>query len=520
MNIIKIFCIFRLFLLFLSVNLYIFFELIENNMKKLSNLLKKLSYTEIINFVERNISAISYDSRLVSSDTLFVAMKGTKVDAHNYIPDVIKQGCKTIVCEKVPDSYDDVTFIRVDNSRQTLAEISHWWFDYPTRFMKMIGVTGTNGKTTTTFLIAQILERMGLKVGIIGTTGIYFLNRFYNATHTTPESFELCRIFKEMATNGVQCVVMEVSSHSLEQKRVFGIDFDVAVFTNLTHDHLDYHLNMENYASAKKILFDNLKSDAIAVLQGDSEWAKLMISDCKCENIAFVGRNNLNKYIIQNERIMLNGISFNLSTDTLNLDIKTSLLGKFNIDNSSLAVAACIELGYNPYDVAAAMKEVAPAEGRMSSIQLRTGAIGIVDYAHTPDAIEKALLTCREILQNSGHNNSKLICVFGCGGDRDRTKRPKMGEIASQIADIVIITDDNPRTEDPASIRKEILQGIPEENKSKVLEIAERAEAIRYAVDVSGNGDIVLVAGKGHEKYQIIGQTRFHFDDFEHLKKM
>ena len=489
-------------------------------MKKLTDLLKKISYREVINLVDRSISSISYDSRLVSSDTLFVAMQGTKVDAHSFIPDVIKQGCKTIVCEKVPDSYDDVTFIKVDSSRQALAEISHWWFDDPTRFMKMIGVTGTNGKTTTTYLIAQILERMGLKVGIIGTTGIFFLNRFYNATHTTPESFELCRIFKEMAANGVQCVVMEVSSHSLEQKRVFGIDFDLAVFTNLTHDHLDYHKNMENYASAKKMLFDNLKPDAIAILQGDFEWAKFMVSHCQSRNISFVGRNNSNKCVIHNEKIMRNGISFQLSTNIFNLEINTSLLGKFNIDNSSLSVASCIELGYNPDDIVVAMKEVSPAEGRMSSIQLRTGAVGIVDYAHTPDALEKALLTCREILQSTRYSNSKLICVFGCGGDRDRSKRPKMGDIASQIADIVIITDDNPRTEDPANIRKEILDGIAEDNKSKVVEIAERAEAIRYAVNISRNEDIVLVAGKGHEKYQIIGQTRFHFDDLEQLKKM
>jgi len=489
-------------------------------MKKLSDLLKKLSYSEIINLVDRKISSISYDSRLVSSGTLFVAMQGAKVDAHSFIPDVIKQNCKTIVCEKIPELYDDVTFIKVDNSRQALAEISHWWFDDPTRYMKMIGVTGTNGKTTTTFLIAQILEKMGLKVGIIGTTGIYFLNRFYNATHTTPESFELCRIFKEMATNGVQCVVMEVSSHSLEQKRVFGIDFDVAVFTNLTHDHLDYHKNMENYASAKKILFDNLKPGSIAVVQGDTEWANFMVSNCKCNNIVFVGRNNTNKYFIYNEKIMRDGISFQMSTDIFDLNIETSLLGKFNIDNSSLAVAACIELGYNPDDISTAMKDVSPAEGRMSSIKLRTGAIGIVDYAHTPDALEKALLTCREILQNSGHQNSKLICVFGCGGDRDRSKRPKMGNIASQLADIVVVTDDNPRTEEPASIRKDIIDGIPIDNKSKVVEIAERSEAIRYAVNNSNNEDIVLVAGKGHEKYQIIGQTRFHFDDLEQLKKI
>lgn len=489
-------------------------------MKKTSDLLDVLenNLIETINFQDKEINTISYDSRLVSDGTIFIALRGSNYDAHNFIPDVIKKGCKLIVCEELPYETTDATFIKVQNSRKALAQISHWWFDYPTRNMKILGVTGTNGKTTTTFVISQILQKFDYKVGIIGTTGIYFLNRKYEATHTTPESYELCRIFKEMALNKVDYVVMEVSSHALVQNRVFGIDFDAAVFTNLTHDHLDYHKTIEAYADAKKILFDNLKPDSIAIINGDSEWADHMVSHSKAKCIKRVGRNNQSDYSITNEEISYNGIKFTLENQNIKLNCHSSLLGKFNIDNVALSVALCLELGLEPNKIQDILPYVNPAEGRMVTVPLKTGAIGIVDYAHTPDALEKALKTCREILDSSNSNTAKIICVFGCGGDRDNAKRPKMGYIATQLADFTIITDDNPRSEDPYLIRKDIIKGIPDDKHEKFKEIGDRAEAIRYAVEISKQSDIVLVAGKGHEKYQIIGKTRLHFDDFEQLK--
>lgn len=487
-------------------------------MKVLSHLLNNVDHIEIVNFIEREIKSISYDSRLVSSDGIFVALRGTKVDAHNFISDVINAGCKIIICEEIPNFETDATFIKVKSSRKALAQISHWWFDYPTQKMKMIGVTGTNGKTTSTFIIAQILEKFGYKVGILGTTGIYFANRHYEATHTTPESYELCKIFSEMVRNGVQYVAMEVSSHALEQYRVFGIDFDAAIFTNLSHDHLDYHQSMENYASAKKILFDLLKEDSFAVVNGDDHYSDFILSSTKSKYKSKVGRQSFNDYIISNEKISTNGIEFNLVHKNKSVKIETNLIGKFNVDNTALATVLCLEMGFELEKVVYAIKLIQPAEGRMVAINLRTAATGIVDYAHTPDALQKALLTCREIL-SANNNNGNLICVFGCGGDRDRTKRPKMGQIAAEIADLVVITDDNPRTEPADKIRLEILQGISNNLRHKVIEIADRAEAIRYSIEQSKAGDIVLVAGKGHEKYQIIGNKRFHFDDFEQLKQ-
>ncbi len=487
-------------------------------MKTLSQLLQNIEYLELINFIESEIKSISYDSRLVNSDGLFVALRGTKIDAHNFIPNVINSGCKIIVCEEVPNLDLDATFIKVASTRKALAEISHWWFERPTKKMKIIGVTGTNGKTTSTFILAQILEKLGYKVGIIGTTGIYFANRRYEATHTTPESFELCKIFAEMIHSGVQYVSMEVSSHALDQYRVYGIDFDGAIFTNLSHDHLDYHKTMDNYAKAKKILFDTLKEDSFAIVQGDDNYSNFILSETKSKFKAKVGRGSFNDYIISNEIIKTDGLNFDLVYRNEIINIVTNLIGKFNIDNTALAAVLCLEMGFDKDKVISAIKSIEPAEGRMAAIKLRSGATGIVDYAHTPDALEKALLTCRQILEIN-ENNGHLICVFGCGGDRDRTKRPKMGHIAAYIADLVVITDDNPRTEPAEQIRQEILQGVPDNLKHKVVEIADRAEAIRYSIEQSKEGDILIVAGKGHEKYQIIGKNRFYFDDFEQLKQ-
>lgn len=490
----------------------------------LSNLLLKSSDYQCFGDINRKISFISYDSRKIGENSCFVAIKGEKFDGHNYIANAIDLGAKVIICENLPTKYNDIknyiTFIVCKSSRQMLAEISNAYYGYPANNMKMIAVTGTNGKTTSTFLFKSILEQANFKCGIIGTTGIFIDKEEIPATHTTPESLELFEVLSKMKNTGVEYVIMEVSSHSLIQKRVFGINFELAVFTNLTHEHLDYHNTIENYAEAKKILFSNLKENSYAVINSNSDWAEFMVKNIKCMNIIRVtNKSEGNSFIIKNEKIDLDGISYKLENDKYSLNIKSKLTGRFNIENSSLVAASCIYLGINLKDIELGLEKSKGAPGRMQKYTLKNGAIALIDYAHTPDALEKALNSCKEItLKNNQNNNSKLICVFGCGGDRDKTKRPEMGAISTKIADITIVTSDNPRTESPKDIINDILKGISKESNYYVIE--DRREAIKYAKEISNNSDIILIAGKGHENYQIIGTQKYHFDDYEEISKI
>ncbi|MBI5326121.1 MAG: UDP-N-acetylmuramoyl-L-alanyl-D-glutamate--2,6-diaminopimelate ligase [Ignavibacteriae bacterium] len=489
-------------------------------MKILSGLIKYLSYTNIIGNTDIEIKTIENDSRKCKEGSVFVAIRGTNSDGHKFINEVIKQGTKVIVCEEKPAVYDNgTTFIEVSNSRLALAELAHAWFDFPTREMKVIGITGTNGKTTITFLIKSILDSSGKKAAIIGTTGIYIGNQKIPATHTTPDPLQLCSYLSQMKSEGVKYVVMEVSSHALAQKRVSGISYDIAAFTNLTHDHLDYHPTMEDYASAKKQLFQMISPTGIAVVNGDDEYSEFMIKDIK-SSIIKVGRNKENDIIISDEKLNLDESDFNLKINSNGtIKIKNQLLGRFNIDNAALAFAICLQLGFDKSAVIEALKTSSGAPGRMQKIILKNKAIALVDYAHTPDALEKALNSCREAMEIAGLKNNKLICVFGCGGDRDETKRPIMGKISSKLSDFAIITDDNPRTEDSSKIIQDIYNGIENGDRKKVVQISNRTEAISYAYSISAENDIILVAGKGHETYQIIGKDKYHFDDYEELMK-
>lgn len=492
-------------------------------MKKLSELIKNLTYTNIIGNTDIEIHSIEQDSRKCNDSSLFVAIQGTKSDGHKYIQDVIKQGTKVIVYDDKSNNEDrieNVTFIKVDNSRLALAELAHAWYDFPTREMKVIGITGTNGKTTITFLIKSILDYLREKCAVIGTTGIYIGNQKLPATHTTPDTLQLCSYLSQMKTEGVKYVVMEVSSHALSQNRVSGIAFDIAAFTNLTHDHLDYHPTMEDYASAKKQLFQMLSTEGIAIVNGDDEYSEFMINDTNASGKIKVGRKGDNDILISDEKLNLDESKFKLKINSNEyLEINSGLLGRFNIDNAAMAVVICLQLGFDKNRIVYALKIGTGAPGRMQKIILNNKAIALVDYAHTPDALEKALKSCREAMNSAGLQNNKLICVFGCGGDRDKTKRPVMGKISSHFADFIIITDDNPRTEDSSKIIQEIYNGIDNGDKKKVIQISNRAEAIAYAYSNSRENDIILVAGKGHETYQIIGEIKHHFDDNEELMK-
>lgn len=488
----------------------------------LIELTKGIETKEIIGNASIEIGGIAYDSRKVEKDYLFFALRGTKLDGHNFIPTAIKNGAIAVVCEELPADMDfpAITFVVVENSRKALATIVHRFYGNPTKRLKIIGITGTNGKTTTTYLIKSILEAGGEKCGLIGTTGIILGDKKIEATHTTPESLELCILFDRMISEGIHTCIMEVSSHALHQYRVAEIDFDYALFTNLTADHLDYHEDMYDYAKSKKMLFDMLKPEAKAIIFDNSEFSGFMVHDCKA-NIRFIGRNLGNDFLIENERLNLGQSSFVLSLQHIELNeqipIETKLNGRFNIDNASMAAATAYLFGINKETIIKALSDASGAPGRMQRIELRTGALALVDYAHTPDALEKALRTCRDILKNS-ELEGKLICVFGCGGDRDKIKRPIMGGISAEIADLTIVTSDNPRTEEPLDIIEQIYSGVVEEFRSKVIIKSNREEAISFAVSMTEPNDILLVAGKGHETYQVIGTAKHHFDDIEQIE--
>ncbi len=485
-------------------------------MKKLDDLLNNVQFDSIFGKIDKEISGIAYNSKKCIDNSAFVAIKGIETDGHNYIDSAINNGATVIFCEILPQKIsENITYIKCLNTRMALAELAHAFFNFPAKKLKIIGITGTNGKTTISFLLKSIFENAGFNTAIIGTTGIYFNNQFQNSTHTTPESLELAEMFDNLYKNNVEFVFMEVSSHALALNRTHNIDFIGAIFTNLSLDHLDYHKNMEDYASAKKILFENMQKSGLCVLNGDDNYAKFMIDNISNTNFHFVGRKN-GEVLINDEELNLDYSRFKMN-GTINLEIKTKLLGSFNIENCAISATFASLFGIDHQIIKDALENSDGAPGRMQKVILKNGAIGLVDYAHTPDALEKAIKSCRNALL-AGNHSSKVLCVFGCGGDRDKSKRPIMGEISASLADYTIITSDNPRTENPIAILNDIMAGIDKKFSNKVEIIEDRAEAIKKAIQNTSLNDIILIAGKGHENYQIIGKEKFHFDDVEQLK--
>lgn len=452
-------------------------------------------------------SGITDDSAKIKSNFLFFAIKGERFDGHDYISDALNMGALYAVGENDEGLSNEKKnkFIKVDDSRKALAIAAKHYYGNPSKNLKMIGVTGTNGKTTISTLIYEILKKSGKKAALIGTNGIYIYDTFNPSSHTTPGVVELNIILNKIIEAGCEYCVMEVSSHALHQKRVFGIEYDSAIFSNLTQDHLDYHKSMEEYAKSKKILFDNLDENSFSIVNLDDMYSVYMVQDTKAKKIG-ISFNDLDN--IDFDIIKIGSDSKNIYyNDEIYLN---NLIGKFNEYNLAQAIAACKTLGLNNGEIYAAMQHLTSPEGRMQKVNLRNGAIGVVDYAHTPDALENVLTT----LKDSGINN-KIITVFGCGGDRDKSKRPKMGAVVLKHSDLSIVTSDNPRTEDP----KAIINDIIVDNPNKFVNIIERREAIEFAYENSNEGDFVLIAGKGHEKYQIIGNEKLYFSDLDELKK-
>jgi UDP-N-acetylmuramoyl-L-alanyl-D-glutamate--2,6-diaminopimelate ligase len=489
---------------------------------KLSHLLDGVTVTKMFQTVygkmvsthDVEIANIRYDSRRVEPNDLFVAIRGTVVDGHSYLRNIMQKRVRAIVVEddaSVPDPmcmHEGVVKIVVPDSRVALSRLSANYYGHPSRQLSVIGVTGTNGKTTITHLLSAIFGGTGGTTGLIGTIEYRIGNEVFPASHTTPESLELQELLRKMTDAGCTYAVMEVSSHALSQRRVDDVHFRAAVFTNLTQDHLDYHGTMEEYFKAKHRLFTMLNPDAPAVTNIDSPYGMQMLRDCRGESVTY-GIDAQADYFAKDIRATLRGIDFTVVNRGNPVQVRSKLIGRFNVSNILAAYACASALSMDAARITGSIGDMPGIRGRFESIASPDGWIAIVDYSHTPDALQNVLSAIREIK----HGNSKIITVFGCGGDRDRTKRPLMGKLAEELSDRVIITSDNPRTEDPEKILDEIIEGISD--KDKIIRKVDRKEAIYAGIAEAENGDVVLIAGKGHETYQVIGRERHHFDDRE-----
>ena len=476
-------------------------------MKILKDILYRAGIEDVIGPTNVAIDSIHFDSREVKGYSLFVAIPGEQVDGHAFIELALEKGAIAIVCEELPEIvHGGITYIRVANSAKALAEIAGNFYDHPSEKLNLIGITGTNGKTTCVSLLWQLFTAMGHKCGLISTVVNRIGKDEIPATHTTPNVVLLNRLMARMVEEGVDYCFMEVSSHALVQHRVTAIDFKIGVFTNITHDHLDYHKTFDEYIKAKKLFFDHLSADATAIVNHDDPHSEVMVQNSKAAKKTFAVKSfaDFKAKIIENQ---FSGIHVLLDGN----DLYTKMIGSFNAYNILAVYATAIVLGKDKLEVLTQISRLNPVEGRFQHIRTEKNISAIVDYAHTPDALKNVLKTILDI----STGNEKVITVIGCGGNRDRKKRPIMARIACEFSDKVIFTSDNPRNEEPDAILKDMTAGVEGIHFKKTLTISDRRDAIKAACDMADPGDVVLVAGKGHEKYQEIKGVRFPFDDFE-----
>ncbi|AYD40635.1 UDP-N-acetylmuramoyl-L-alanyl-D-glutamate--2,6-diaminopimelate ligase [Clostridium fermenticellae] len=471
---------------------------------ELKQILYNIDYKIIRGSDDLDIAKIQYDSRKVRKGDLFICIEGYSTDGHMYINSAFKNGASAIICSKEIESLPDCTVLKVDDSRKTLAIAGANYYGNPADKLKIIGITGTNGKTTSTFMMKSILEASGYKVGLIGTIANYIGNKKIPSHRTTPESLELQELFKEMVKQGVQYCVMEVSSHSLYLDRVYGIKFCEAVFTNLTRDHLDFHKTFENYYNAKLILFKNTLNSIVNI---DDTYGNRVYKDAGGNKIAYSIDKSADVKA-SNIHMHSRGVEFDLTYNCKSVHINLNIPGRYNVMNALGSAAACLNEGISLDVVRGGLEGMLCVPGRCEIVTQNydLGYEVIVDYAHTPDGLKNILSTAREFTKG------KLISVFGCGGDRDNTKRPIMGNIGTNLSDIAVITSDNPRTEDPMSIIKEIASGIQKDN---YIVIENRRKAIKKAMEIAKKDDVIVIAGKGHEDYQILKDKTIHFDERE-----
>jgi len=481
-------------------------------MKKLQDILYKAGIQEKIGSTDIKISDICFDSRKVTSKSLFIAVKGSQVDGHQYIVQSVEKGAIAIVCESFPEIISkDITYIKVADSSYALGIIASNYFDNPSSKLRLVGVTGTNGKTTIVTMLYQLFMKFGYSVGLLSTIKNKINEKEFSATHTTPDPIQLNQLLKEMVEKDCAYCFMEVSSHAAHQHRIAGLEFAGGIFTNITHDHLDYHKTFDEYIKAKKMFFDALPSTAFALSNMDDKNGRVMLQNTKA---------NIKTYALKSgvdfkAKIIENTFS-GLHLDVNGHEVWFQLIGEFNAYNLLAIYATAVLLGKEDTEVLAVLSALEPVEGRFDFIRSPENITAIVDYAHTPDALKNVLETISSIRTGI----EKLISVVGCGGDRDRTKRPVMAKIACDFSDKVILTSDNPRSEDPDEIINEMKKGVDALGKRKTISIVNREEAIKTAYALAAPGDIILIAGKGHEKYQEIKGVKHPFDDKQIIKNI
>lgn len=480
-------------------------------MKLLSDILYKVRLEEIIGTTHMAISSVAFDSRKVKKDSLFIATKGTVSDGSDYIQNAIDLGAIAIICEKIPiKKIETITYIRVANSSFALGIIACNYFENPSEKLKLVGITGTNGKTTCASLLFNLFKSLGYSVGLLSTIQNKINNTIIETNHTTPDALTLNQLLLSMVEQNCEFVFMEVSSHSIIQNRIAGIHFTGAIFTNITHDHLDYHKTFEEYIIAKKRFFDQLPITSFALVNCDDKNGLVMLQNTKAKKYTY-GLKTISDFkckIIENH---LSGLLLNID----NHEVWVKLIGTFNAYNALAVYAAAVLLKQDLTNILTTLSNLNSIEGRFQYLKSTTGIIGIVDYAHTPDALKNVL----ETIQNIRTGNEQVITLVGCGGDRDKEKRPIMTAIACEFSNKVILTSDNPRSEDPEEILNQMQKGINPIHSKKTLRITDRKQAIKTACSFGSSGDIILIAGKGHEKYQEIKGIKYDFDDLEILKE-
>ena len=478
---------------------------------KLSELLKLVKPIAIVGNAEVEITGVNIDSRKIENGHLFVAIKGTQTDGHRFIPKALELGAKAVLCEEIPDEdtigNDGVTYVQVASTEEAVGPVATVFYGEPSQKLKLVGVTGTNGKTTIATLLYNMFRQFGHKCGLLSTVCNYIEGEPIPADHTTPDPIELNRLLHQMVEAGCEYAFMECSSHAIAQKRIGGLKFAGGLFTNLTRDHLDYHKTFENYRDAKKAFFDNLPKDAFAITNADDKNGSVMVQNTKAQVKTYSTRT------MADFRARLIECHFEgMYLEINGREVGVQFIGKFNVSNLLAVYGAAIMLGKKPEDVLVILSTLKSVAGRLEPIRSQEGVTAIVDYAHTPDALENVLNAIREVLEGK---QGKVITVCGAGGNRDKGKRPLMAQEAVKQSDRVIITSDNPRNEEPQDIINDMLAGLTPQQMKKVLSIVDRKEAIRTACMMAEKGDVILIAGKGHEDYQEIKGVKHHFDDRE-----
>ncbi len=480
-------------------------------MKLLKDLLYGVAIDRIEGSTNTAVERVAFDSRQVIAFTLFVAVRGTQTDGHAFIAKAIEGGACAIVCEEMPaELKEGITYVRVADAAAALGILAANFFDHPSKRMRLVGVTGTNGKTSVATLLYRLFRALGKKSGLISTVEIRIGQKTVPSTHTTPDAVRLHELMAEMVEAGVTHCFMEVSSHSVVQERISGLRFTGGVFTNITHDHLDYHGTFAAYIKAKKRFFDQLPATAFALVNADDANSGVMVQNTRATKRSFAVRAMADHHarVVENQ---LTGLHLSIDGH----DLYARLVGEFNASNLIAVYATAVLLGEAPLDILTALSDLEPPRGRFQVIRSASGVLGIVDYAHTSDALKNVLDTINEVCRG----DERVITVVGCGGDRDRTKRPEMARIATLLSAHVVLTSDNPRSEDPMAILDEMRAGVPAGDQGRVFVNADRREAIRQAVGMAKPGDVVLLAGKGHETYQEINGVKHPFDDAAVLKE-